>query len=1040
MTTSSFVVHPSSTSTKDSYRSKLRPLSLAQVCSEDQPDEISASEDRVFRSIVPRRARKSVTSDLFQQWLSTHQPQATNTRRHPKVVSPLLCHQSGRASAIVRASKDMLEQNDHLMEVILDISNELDIDVLCHKILLNLCSLAKADRCSMFLARGPRDNRYLEAKLFDVQSTTTLEDALTRTNQEEIFVPLGQGIAGIAADIKETLVIQDIHQDPRFNPGVDEKLGFSTSSLVCMPVANYDGEIIGVVQVMNNRDPGYEIKALPDIQLLLSLARSLFKEQMSLERLVSTIISEAKEMLKCERCTVYLLDLKAYNAMASSIFHVGPSAAQPITLSPSSSSLTGGGDRASSSVGGAEFGIQHSSSESELVHWSQYTSESKVPEALVHALEEIHFQQAWEMEGQGMRVYNKHDKELQTSRRSKIAKYVAHTKEVLNLNDVASWLGEAPFTETAGFAPLNMLCVPIFNGTRDVIGVAQLINKEKNQKFDESEISLFEAFAIFCGIGIHNTKVYEGACKLMAKQKVALDCLSYHASASDEDTESLLKSNIPRAGAYSLFSYTFDDTPLQDEETFKVTIRMFMEFGLINQFQIPYKVLCQWILSVKKNYRPVKYHNWRHALNVCQTMFTVLKTGKMDRFMDEIEIFGLLVACLCHDLDHRGTNNAFQTKMDSPLAVLYSTSTMEHHHFDQCVMILSSEGNNIFQGMSTEDYRRVMRILEQAILSTDLALYFRKKDLFLETANKGEIDWQGDKKELLCGMLMTACDVSAIAKPWELQHKMAKRVADEFFDQGDMEKLRLNIQPIAMMDRERKDELPKMQVEFIDIVCKPLYTSLSESFPWIKPLLDGCIKNREKWADLAEKVEMGLTWIDHDTIDQPIEELIATGNAENKDFEFKVETLKNASNSQSSSRRESTISKMSFRSGKSPGRSTSFFTRRLSAKSPSRRSRQSLSSGSGQPRSAVSSTSIGHEPNNNHNQVHSSSSLSISSRSHGLRYSRSMDENADEDSGGLEPDEAEDPPEGELVASDDGSKGGLGGKVKKTTSRVCNVL
>ena len=38
------------------------------------------------------------------------------------------------------------------------------------------------------------------------------------------------------------------------------------------------------------------------------------------------------------------------------------------------------------------------------------------------------------------------------------------------------------------------------------------------------------------------------------------------------------------------------------------------------------------------------------------------------------------------------------------------------------------------------------RVVEEAILSTDLALYFRKKDLFLETANKGEIDWQGDKK------------------------------------------------------------------------------------------------------------------------------------------------------------------------------------------------------------------------------------------------------------------------------------------------------
>ena len=77
---------------------------------------------------------------------------------------------------------------------------------------------------------------------------------------------------------------------------------------------------------------------------------------------------------------------------------------------------------------------------------------------------------------------------------------------------------------------------------------------------------------------------------------------------------------------------------LPDEDTYKVTIRMFLEFGLVQQYNIPYKVLCRWVLSVKKNYRPVSYHNWRHALNVCQTMFTVLRTGKMDRFMDDLEV------------------------------------------------------------------------------------------------------------------------------------------------------------------------------------------------------------------------------------------------------------------------------------------------------------------------------------------------------------------------------------------------------------------
>lgn len=60
----------------------------------------------------------------------------------------------------------------------------------------------------------------------------------------------------------------------------------------------------------------------------------------------------------------------------------------------------------------------------------------------------------------------------------------------------------------------------------------------------------------------------------------------------------------------------------------------------------------------------------------------------------------LVIGCLCHDLDHRGTNNAFQVKSSSNLAQLYSTSTMEHHHFDQCLMILNSKGNQILANLN----------------------------------------------------------------------------------------------------------------------------------------------------------------------------------------------------------------------------------------------------------------------------------------------------------------------------------------------------
>lgn len=45
----------------------------------------------------------------------------------------------------------------------------------------------------------------------------------------------------------------------------------------------------------------------------------------------------------------------------------------------------------------------------------------------------------------------------------------------------------------------------------------------------------FQAFAIFCGMGIQNTQMYEKAMKAIAKTRVTIDVLSYHATAPLEE-------------------------------------------------------------------------------------------------------------------------------------------------------------------------------------------------------------------------------------------------------------------------------------------------------------------------------------------------------------------------------------------------------------------------------------------------------------------------------------------------------------------------
>lgn len=243
---------------------------------------------------------------------------------------------------------------------------------------------------------------------------------------------------------------------------------------------------------------------------------------------------------------------------------------------------------------------------------------------------------------------------------------------------------------------------------------------------------------------------------------------------------------------------------------------MFLDLDLVERFHMDYEILCRWLLSVKKNYRNVTYHNWRHAFNVAQMMFSILTVSSLFgvvfssnklfclfqatqwwNIFGEIECLALMIACLCHDLDHRGTNNSFQIKASSPLAQLYSTSTMEHHHFDQCIMILNSPGNQLLSSISPDEYSRVIRVLEEAILSTDLAVYFRKRGAFFNIVREGPRWALEEHRELLRAMLMTVCDLAAITKPWDVEKRVAELVSSEFFEQGDIEREELNITPIV---------------------------------------------------------------------------------------------------------------------------------------------------------------------------------------------------------------------------------------------------
>uniref|UniRef100_A0A674BPT6 Phosphodiesterase n=1 Tax=Salmo trutta TaxID=8032 RepID=A0A674BPT6_SALTR len=786
--------------------------------------KISASEfDRPLRPIVVKDAEGSLTflcdAEPDRGDIRTPMPFRTQQGGVGFGIPPGMMDEVGSAQGLDRCAR--------LLELVKDVSSHLDVTALCYKIFLHINELIAADRYSLFLVGEDSSNRkFLVSRLFDVAEGSTLEEV----SNSCIRLEWNKGIVGHVAATGQPLNIKNAYEDPRFNAEVDQITGYKTQSILCMPIKNHREEVVGVAQAINKKcgENGtfteqdekdfsaylafsgivlhnaqlYETSQLENRrnQVLLDLASLIFEEQQSLEVLLRKIAGTILSFMQAQGCTVFIADGDSMNSF-SSVFHM---------------------------------------------EYEELGEAVDVPKRDCD-VSQINY------------MY---------------AQYVKNTMEPLNISDVTKDQ-RFPWTVTTYNVRQDCVCVinvlicfqhlPVMSGLE---GVCQLVNKMdeasgKVKSFNRNDEQFLEAFAIFCGLGIQNTQMYETVERAMAKQEVTLEVLSYHASAAEEETRALqvtAAATVPSAQSLRLMEFSFSDFELSDAETTQATIRMFVDLNLVQNFQMKYKSLCQWILSVKKNYRKnVAYHNWRHAFNTSQCMFALFKSGQLQSNMSELEILALMIATLSHDLDHRGVNNSYIQRSDHPLAQLYCHSTMEHHHFDQCLMILNSPGNQILSSLSLDEYKATLKMIERAILATDLALYMKRRGEFFELTKNSQFVWDDDyHKDLLRSMLMTACDISAITKPWPIQKRIAELVATEFFEQGDKERQELNIEPIDLMNREKRDKIPSMQVSFIDAICTQLYETLAGMSESCSPLLEGCQKNRQNWKILAEQGDKGF--------------------------------------------------------------------------------------------------------------------------------------------------------------------------------------
>jgi adenylate cyclase len=138
-----------------------------------------------------------------------------------------------------RAASALMKATESLSKSSLDLEDTLK------RVMEEAKELMEADRSTLWLI--DRDRNELWAKIQQADGTST-----------ELRVAMGVGVVGKVAETGEVLNIPfDLydHPDGANARKTDEKTGYRTCSLLCMPVFA-DGEIIGVTQLLNKKKKG----------------------------------------------------------------------------------------------------------------------------------------------------------------------------------------------------------------------------------------------------------------------------------------------------------------------------------------------------------------------------------------------------------------------------------------------------------------------------------------------------------------------------------------------------------------------------------------------------------------------------------------------------------------------------------------------------------------------------------------------------------------------------------------------------------------
>ncbi|KAH8700611.1 putative high affinity cAMP phosphodiesterase [Talaromyces proteolyticus] len=273
----------------------------------------------------------------------------------------------------------------------------------------------------------------------------------------------------------------------------------------------------------------------------------------------------------------------------------------------------------------------------------------------------------------------------------------------------------------------------------------------------------------------------------------------------------------------------------------------------------------------------VLYHNFRHAVDVMQSVFWILlrigaippintsnpvppvSKSMVATLISPFDALTLLISAIGHDVGHPGVNNVFLVKLNAPLAQLYNdSSVLEAFHCAAFSQILRRHWPVAFNDTN------LRKLLISSILATDMGVHFKFMARMTELQrkyheNEGLEGWSTQDrdtyKSLMCGLIIKCADISNVARPWHIAERWTNILQEEFAHQGEMEK-GVGMETALFGGPPELGNILKLatgQINFMTIFALPLFEGVADLCPQMNYTVEQIKLNRSTWQEISDR-------------------------------------------------------------------------------------------------------------------------------------------------------------------------------------------